>query len=33
MEVSELGYSKRFEKMKNYVTIVSLLYNYGSLSG
>jgi hypothetical protein len=32
-EVLEFGYSKRFERLKNYATIVSLLYNYGSITG
>lgn len=32
-EISEFGYSKRFERLKNYATIVSLLYNYGSITG
>lgn len=33
MEVQQLGYSKKFERLKNYATIVSLCYNYKSISG
>lgn len=29
----EFGYSKRYERLKNYATIVSLMYNYGSITG
>lgn len=32
-EVLEFGYSKRFERLKNYATMISLLYNYGSITG